>query len=241
MGIYVGLARRMVGGRAAAPVGRDPPARLCVVARLPFRPRSRSLQLAINLAAGRDLPGPPRHRPAGRGGLRAADGLPGGRVREPVLPVHRIRRALPVRDRTSSSGSRWRSRLSWARGVSGACGVAIVLALGGGFALSVATVFKSVALPAAFVFFAVEALALLVAPAAGWSVAAVVGAPAIGALPPPAVALARRAGRACGGADTRRLRAVCTRANDYQFWSPATRWAPTSCSATTGASRTSNG
>jgi len=52
--------------------------------------------------------------------------------------------------------------------------LAIGLALGGGLALSVAAVFKSVALPAAFVFFVVEGVALLVArpangPSQPWS------------------------------------------------------------------------
>ena len=40
-------------------------------------------------------------------------------------------------------------------------GVALAIAAGGGFALSIATAFKSVAIPAAFVFFVVEGLAAL--------------------------------------------------------------------------------
>lgn len=96
-------------------------------------------------------------------------------------------------------------------------GVAIVLALGGGFALSVATVFKSVALPAAFVFFAVEGVALLVArpadgPSQPWSARLRSG---LSRLRPWLLrsALVALAAAPILGAFAR----VCTRANDNQF------------------------
>ena len=234
-------ARAADGRRASAdPVRRDPPARVCVAARFPFFPR-RLAGARHQPAAGRELPGAAHARPARRGGLRAADGATSRSCsRSLYFPFIEYGALFLSEIHFIFWMTLAFAAVPAARGAPGAARVALGLAVGGRP--------RAVGRHRSQVRGAARRVRLLRRRgrrAAGRAPGATVRAPCPGAARlarAQAVAAARRAGRA----SRRRRCSACSRASARARTtagsaSRATRWAPTSCSATTGASRTSNG
>ena len=97
MGIYVDLARRMVAGiPLIRPDVTHPLGYASLLAFLIGRP-SRSLALAINVQLVVSCLVPLAVGLLGATAYGRRTAIPGGRVREPVFPVHRVRRAVSVR------------------------------------------------------------------------------------------------------------------------------------------------
>ena len=233
MGLYVGLARRIAAQTPLGPADVTHP--LGYSELLAFMMTSGyGLARAVYRAAGRHVPRAAGGRLAGRRRVRAAHRPAGGRVRQPLLPVHRVRRALSVRDPLHLlAGARVRRPVR-ARRVRRPRGARSASRRRRGCRAVDRRVAEVGRAARGVLFFVADGVALLLARPRGRARALVRRAEALAA--------SRRGGRA-----SRRCRcSACWRASARAptrtaSASRATRSAPTSCSATTAASRTSNG
>ena len=97
MELYVGTARRIAAHDPLGPWDVTHPLGLPGPARVPDL-RGRLARARRQRADGHQRPGAARGRPAGRRRVRTSDRPARHGVRQPLLPVHRLRRAVPGRD-----------------------------------------------------------------------------------------------------------------------------------------------